>query len=100
MGKDENSLVSKVKTGDIDAFEILMTRYVRTVKSFIGFHLPIEDCIEEVCQNTFITAFRKIDSFKKGSFQAWIITIAKLPLCQHLLQCPVQNQNTMLMHLL
>ena len=75
--KYHEKLIKRVKSGDIDAFDMLMLEFGSSIRSFIAYHLPVKECIEEVSQRTFIYAFENIDNFKKGSIKSWLITIAR-----------------------
>jgi RNA polymerase sigma-70 factor (ECF subfamily) len=70
-------LVQKCQSGDVDAFQELVSRYHQKVYQVIlGMLRNPEDALE-VSQETFFRAFRKIKSFQGGSsFYTWIYRIA------------------------
>jgi RNA polymerase sigma-70 factor (ECF subfamily) len=70
-------LVSKVKSGDLDAFEELVTRHSRRVyRTLVGIVGNVEDA-QDAMQDTFLKAFQHIGSFERRSkFSTWLLTIA------------------------
>jgi RNA polymerase sigma factor (sigma-70 family) len=67
-------LVVRARTGDVDAFTILVGRYrlpaVRLAYGIAG------DEAEDAVQDAFVKAFRKLDTFRPGSmFRPWLFTI-------------------------
>ncbi|HOA63032.1 MAG TPA: RNA polymerase sigma factor, partial [Verrucomicrobiota bacterium] len=76
---DEAQLLERCRLGDSLAWEEVFERHYPAVGRFIfqlspGFSL--ED-VEEVCQETFLSAIRKLGSFRGGSsLQTWLFRIA------------------------
>jgi RNA polymerase sigma-70 factor (ECF subfamily) len=70
-------LVAKVKGGDLDAFEELVTRHSRRVyRTLVGIVGNVEDA-QDAMQDTFLKAFQHIGSFQRRSkFSTWLLTIA------------------------
>jgi len=73
----DRELVQKCQTGEMSAFEELVSRYHQKVYMVIlGLLRNREDALE-VAQETFFRAYRKINSFQGGSsFYTWIYRIA------------------------
>lgn len=73
---DDITLVARVRDGDFDASEILVTRYQERV---YGLALSmLRDAVEaqDVVQETFLNVFRKLDSFRgDAAFSSWLYRI-------------------------
>lgn len=76
---DEIRLIEQVCAGKRESFRILVEAHQQRIFR-ICFHL-LKDAqtAEDLAQDTFITAFRKIAQFNpdKGKFSTWLITIAR-----------------------
>ena len=74
---EDASLVSRVQSGDADAFEGLVRRYQgRVYRTLIGITGNREDA-EDSTQNTFLKAFRHIGEFQAAAkFSTWLTRIA------------------------
>ncbi len=77
MELSDRELVQKCQTGEMSAFEELVSRYHQKVYMVIlGLLRNREDALE-VAQETFFRAYRKINGFQGGSsFYTWIYRIA------------------------
>ncbi len=82
---DDQTLVAACKTGDRQAFKILMTRYQRRVYSVaIGFLRNQEDALD-VVQESFIKVHRYIGKFEgNSSFYTWLYRIVANLCIDHL----------------
>ncbi len=75
----ESQQIAQVLQGDREAFRGLVEAYqntvVRVCRSILGDHGRAED----LAQETFVTAYRKMDQFdsSKGTFAVWLFTIAR-----------------------
>ena len=71
------SLVARVKAGDLDAFEELVTRHSRRVhRTLVGIVGNVPEA-QDAFQETFLKAFRHIGSFQgRSTFSTWLLTIA------------------------
>jgi len=71
--------ITAVRAGDRDAFRYLVETHQDRVFRTCCHLLRDPPSAEDLAQETFLTAFRKIDRFDpdKGSFAIWIITIAR-----------------------
>ena len=73
----DQQLVDKVLSGDKNAFNLLVLRYQHRVAALIGRFIqdPLE--VEDVCQDTFIKAYRALSLFRGDSaFYTWLYRIA------------------------
>ena len=69
-------LVERVQNGDKNAFNLLVLRYQNKVASLVSRYVPQAD-IPDVTQESFIKAFRAINSFRGDSaFYTWLYRIA------------------------
>ena len=72
----DTDIVRRVLTGDVNAFESLLTRYNDTVLKIVKKHVPYND-VEETIQNVFLRAFQSLPNFKgKSGFRHWLSSIA------------------------
>ena len=72
-----NELVHKSKAGDVEAFEKIVTSYNKRIFNLAVRILQNNDDALDVMQDTFLTAFEKIDSFNfKSKFYTWLYRIA------------------------
>ena len=72
-------LVERVRVGDERAFSLLYERHVDAVFGYILTRTKDRTLAEEFTSETFLRAFRKIDSitYHGSSFRAWAFTIAR-----------------------
>lgn len=73
---DEQELIQASKQGDLDSFNQLVLNYQKQVYNFALRMINRPDIAEDVTQETFLSAFKSVRSFKGGSFRAWLFRIA------------------------
>lgn len=78
MGVEDHALIAALRTGDRDAFAVLIDRETamvyRTCLRILG---RVEDA-EDVTQETFVAAFRSLTTFRgEGSARGWLMRIAQ-----------------------
>src|SRR5512140_1893583 len=70
---DETALILDAQKGDLDAFNRLVLSYqdvlYNTALRILGHHSLAADATQEA----FISAFRSLNSFRGGSFKAWLM---------------------------
>lgn len=71
-----DALVRQAQRGDLTAFNALVLRHQNAVYSLTLRMLGRPEAAEDVTQEAFINAWRRIDSFRGGSFRSWLFTIA------------------------
>lgn len=76
MLADEPRLIARSQTGDLAAFNALVERYQRQVYNLCLRLLASAEAAEDATQEAFIAAYRRIASFRGGSFRAWLLRIA------------------------
>ena len=76
MPTDESYLIDRSQRGDLSAFNALVECYQRQVYNLCLRLLASAEAAEDATQEAFIAAYRRIDSFRGGSFRAWLLRIA------------------------
>jgi len=84
MGENESLLINLSQKGDVNAFNQLVLKYQQTTYNVVLRMLGDRDAAADVTQDTFIAAFRAIQSFRGGpSFRAWLLRIASNQACDY-----------------
>lgn len=87
-------MVKRAKLGEKEAFgklyEIYLDRLYRYIFYRVGNNRELS---EDLVQSVFVKAWEKLDTFKKGSFQAWLYTIARNTFIDHI---RIQKQHVQL----
>ena len=82
MTLTDEELVSRSMGGDADSFNQLILRWERPIYSLAYRVLGREEDARDVCQETFLKAFRALPGFKgQAKFSSWLYRIA-LNLCR------------------
>ena len=76
VGAAEQQLIARSRAGDLTAFNALVELYQRQVYNLCLRMLGSAPAAEDTAQDTFITAYRRIGSFRGGNFRAWLLRIA------------------------
>lgn len=70
-------LIEKVKNGDKYSFNLLVWKWEKPMYNLARRMLGSEEDASDTCQDIFITAYEKIDTFKGNSkFSTWLYRIA------------------------
>lgn len=73
----EQDLIQSILDGNSQAYSVLLLRYQRPIHSLVRQIVTNREDAEELTQDVFIKAFRKLDSFKGGSsLSTWLYRIA------------------------
>jgi len=73
----EQDLIQSILDGNTQSFSVLLNRYQRPIHGLIRQIVSNREDAEELTQDVFIKAFRKLDSFKGGSsLSTWLYRIA------------------------
>ena len=72
---DEPALIQSAKKGDLDSFNRLVLAYQDTIFAQAYHMMGERDSAEDATQVAFISAYRKLNSFRGGSFRAWLLRI-------------------------
>jgi len=70
---DEPALIRDAQHGDLDAFNTLVLAYQDIVYNTALRILGDEDLAADASQEAFISAFRALNSYRGGSFRAWLL---------------------------
>ncbi len=70
---DEPSLIHQAQLGDLNAFNTLVLAYQEIVYNTALRILGDEDLAADSSQEAFISAFRALNSYRGGSFRAWLL---------------------------
>jgi RNA polymerase sigma-70 factor (ECF subfamily) len=73
---DEQDLISRSKSGDVEAFNLLVEQYQRMVYNLALRMLGNAEAAEDASQDTFLSAYKAIGKFRGGSFKSWVLRIA------------------------
>lgn len=72
---DEVALIQAAKGGDLDAFNRLVLAYQDQVYAQAYRMMGETDAAADATQEAFISAYRSIQSYRGGSFRAWLLRI-------------------------
>ncbi|MBC8335470.1 MAG: sigma-70 family RNA polymerase sigma factor [Anaerolineae bacterium] len=72
---DEAALINDAKHGDLDSFNRLVIGYQDKLYNTAYRILGDSELAADATQEAFISAFRKLKSYRGGSFKAWLLRI-------------------------
>jgi RNA polymerase sigma-70 factor, ECF subfamily len=72
----ETELIEAASKGDLDSFNHLVLQYQNLLYTQAYRMMGESDSAEDLTQEAFIIAYRKLHTFRGGSFKAWLIRIA------------------------
>ncbi len=79
-----DALAIKAQAGDRDAFRDLVLATQRELAISVAAHSASRELVEEVLQETYVTAFEKLVQYRPvGTFRPWLRTIARNHLFAH-----------------
>jgi RNA polymerase sigma-70 factor (ECF subfamily) len=82
---DDRALVSRVLSGDMQAFRALIKKHERLVVHMVGRLVRQEEDREELCQDVFMKVYEKLGDFSfQSQLSTWIATIAYRHAINHL----------------
>jgi RNA polymerase sigma-70 factor (ECF subfamily) len=82
MDWTDEDLVARSRGGDLDSFNQLILRWERPIYALAYRVIGREEDARDVCQETFLRAFRALPGFKgQAKFSSWLYRIA-LNLCR------------------
>jgi RNA polymerase sigma-70 factor (ECF subfamily) len=73
---DDASLVARARSGDLAAFNALVETHQDCVYGLCLRILASTQAAEDVTQDAFLSAYRRIETFRGGVFRAWLLRIA------------------------
>ena len=72
---DENALIQSARKGDLNAFNTLVLAYQHQVYNLAYRIMGEQAAAEDAAQDTFISAYKNLKSFRGGSFKSWLLRI-------------------------
>ncbi len=73
-----DAAIRRVRAGDRDAFRTVIACCETRLRVAVAPMLPDSATVEDVVQQAFVAAFRKLDQYQTGTgFMSWIATIAR-----------------------
>ncbi len=77
MAPSDEELVEAFQAGDVSAFDDLLVRWDRKIQGAIYRLMGSEDEARDLCQETFLKAYRALRFFKREArFSSWLYQIA------------------------
>jgi RNA polymerase sigma-70 factor (ECF subfamily) len=75
----ETRIIQQVLSGDIESFRLIVEKYERPILRMIRNMLNNSQSCEDIAQDVFFTAYRKLTSFnaERSNFSTWLFTIAR-----------------------
>ena len=73
--ENEQALIQTARRGDLDAFNALVLRYQDSVYTLAYRIMGEPQSAADAAQEAFILAYRRINSYRGGSFRAWLLRI-------------------------
>ncbi|MDP9350601.1 MAG: sigma-70 family RNA polymerase sigma factor [Chloroflexota bacterium] len=73
---DDEGLVRQAQAGSMRSFNLLVERYQGPLYNLCLRYVGDRQLAEDVVQEAFLSAWRAINSWKGGSFKAWLFRIA------------------------
>lgn len=72
---DEAQLIAEARKGDLDSFNCLVVTYQDMVYGQAYRVMGDEDSAADATQEAFISAYKNLNSYRGGSFRAWLLRI-------------------------
>jgi RNA polymerase sigma-70 factor (ECF subfamily) len=73
---NEQALIHTARRGSLEAFNTLVLRYQDSVYTLAYRIMGESHSAADVAQDAFILAYRRLESYRGGSFRAWLLRIA------------------------
>ena len=77
LAASEIASIQAARDGDLEAFNDLVRLYQDSVYRQAFYLMQEQEAAEDIAQETFMIAFRKLDTLRGGSFKTWILRIAR-----------------------
>lgn len=72
---NEEALIQQAQAGDLQAFNQLVYHYQSLTYNVAYRILSDADAAADATQDAFVSAYKALDSFRGGSFKAWVLRI-------------------------
>ncbi|MEQ8675744.1 MAG: sigma-70 family RNA polymerase sigma factor [Aggregatilineales bacterium] len=76
MAEDDAQLIRDAQAGDLEAFNALVLRYQDAVYSVTFRIMGDPASADDGTQESFLNAFRRLDTYRGGNFRAWLLRVA------------------------
>ena len=74
----DRKLQQQILDGDVEAFSLVVDEYSPRVIAYLASRLYDASAVQDVAQETFITAFQQLDRFEaRSQYSTWLIGIAR-----------------------
>jgi RNA polymerase sigma-70 factor (ECF subfamily) len=70
---DEAALIESAREGDLNSFNRLVLEYQNMAFNLAARMLGDDDAAADVTQMAFLSAYKSLDTFRGGSFRAWVM---------------------------
>lgn len=74
--QDEQQLIRQAQRGNVEAFNTLVLHYQDRVYTLAYRIMSDEASAADMAQDAFVTAFRRLDTYRGGNFRSWLLRIA------------------------
>lgn len=75
MASDEQQLIRQAQRGDVNAFNTLVLAYQDRLYNAAYRIMGDPASASDIAQEAFITAYRRLETYRGGSFRAWLLRI-------------------------
>ena len=75
MASDEQQLIRQAQQGDVNAFNTLVLAYQDRLYNAAYRIMGDPASASDITQEAFITAYRRLETYRGGSFRAWLLRI-------------------------
>jgi RNA polymerase sigma-70 factor (ECF subfamily) len=84
-GDDDFGLVEQARAGSREAFARILDRHQAHVRAFLGRYVGHPDVVDDLAQETFLSAYRSLETYKRESpLRIWLLGIARNRALVHL----------------
>ena len=73
----DRALARKIRSGDKEAFVLLVRRYERSLSALVRDRLGSGDAVEDVLQETFMRAWSGLRTQEPRNLRAWLYQVAR-----------------------
>jgi RNA polymerase sigma-70 factor (ECF subfamily) len=77
MDRDDHQLIEQYRGGDVEALAELVEKYRRPLFGFILNMTEGQSDADELFQECWFRAIRKLDSYRQNNFMGWLVRIAR-----------------------
>jgi len=75
---DEAQWIDQARRGSREAFSRLLRLHQANVRAFLGRFSRNPDVVDDLSQETFLTAYRKLDTYSgEAAFRTWLLGVAR-----------------------